>query len=226
MGSNRLPGKVMEIIEGKTVLEHIFLRLQAAKGLDDIVVATSTAKKDDLIVRFAESKGWKVMAGSEDDVLGRYKQAAEQFKADVVVRVCADSIFYDPVILDSVLKSFFERPYDYASTTIHRTYPRGIAVEILWRKTLEELNRLATTFSHREHVTLYILDNLENFSTLSFEDQSGQYDSGWRWVLDTREDLEFVREIYATLYHNNIFGVEDICEWVKEHPEKIIYHEQ
>jgi len=224
IGSNRFPGKVLEMIKGKSILEHIVLRLQTSKYLDDIVVATSISPKDSLILQIAHSKQWNVIAGNEFDVLGRFVQAALQFQADVIVRVCADCVFYDPLILDNVLAYFFRKKCDYASTTIHRTYPRGIAVEVLSKHTLDRLDNLAKDAKYREHVTLYILDNLNQFFIFSYEDASGRFDPTWRWVVDTKEDLEFAKEVYADLYYNNIFGIEEIYQWVIKHPEKIIYH--
>jgi len=53
MGSTRLPKKVMKKICGKTVLEHDINRLKLSKNIDEIVIATTTNKEDDEIIKEA-----------------------------------------------------------------------------------------------------------------------------------------------------------------------------
>ena len=72
MGSTRLPAKVMKVIKGKTVLSHVIERVRQSKMLDDIIIATTTLDRDDLIEYEAIRCGAKVFRGSEDDVLSRY----------------------------------------------------------------------------------------------------------------------------------------------------------
>ena len=58
MGSSRLPGKVLEDIEGKSMLWHIVNRLNAVTLIDLIVVATTLEKKDDVIEEFCKKNGF------------------------------------------------------------------------------------------------------------------------------------------------------------------------
>jgi len=71
MRASRLPGKVLMTAGGKPLLQILVERLQAADGLDAIVIATTTNKMDDPIVELAEALSVDVYRGSEDDVLGR-----------------------------------------------------------------------------------------------------------------------------------------------------------
>ena len=49
MGSSRLPGKTMKKILGRPMLELMIERVQDSKEIDDIVIATSSSKSDDVI---------------------------------------------------------------------------------------------------------------------------------------------------------------------------------
>ena len=69
-----------------------------------------------------------------------------------------------------------------------------------------------------------ILDNLSEFDTFSYEDMSGRFDPMWRWVIDTTEDIEFARAVYKDMWPDTIFGIEEIYQWVKQNPERILYH--
>ena len=51
MGSTRLRGKVLKQIDGRAMLSYQLERLRRASLVNEIVIATSTAKADDAIVR-------------------------------------------------------------------------------------------------------------------------------------------------------------------------------
>ena len=65
------------------MLEHTC----AAKGVDQVVLATTNDPRDDLVDEQAQSWGYSVFRGSEQDVLSRYFEAAKVYKADVIIRV-------------------------------------------------------------------------------------------------------------------------------------------
>ncbi|MGH7930329.1 MAG: cytidylyltransferase domain-containing protein, partial [Candidatus Binatia bacterium] len=90
MGSTRLPGKVLEDVGGKPMLERIVSRLGRSRLINDVIVATSSAQGDDLIAEAATQKNFKVFRGHETDVLDRYYEAAKSARADVVVRITGD----------------------------------------------------------------------------------------------------------------------------------------
>lgn len=71
MGSSRLPGKVMLPLDCDHVLEHGVRRVSSADRVDEVVVATSEKKQDDIVARYAEREGAGVYRGSEEDVLGK-----------------------------------------------------------------------------------------------------------------------------------------------------------
>jgi len=105
MGSTRLPGKVMMTIADRTILTYLIWRILKAQTLDEIIVATTTDARDDVIVEECERNHVLFFRGSEPDVLGRYAGAAEASNADIIVRVTADNPFTDPDSIDRVVES-------------------------------------------------------------------------------------------------------------------------
>ncbi|MBU0671656.1 MAG: NTP transferase domain-containing protein [Candidatus Margulisbacteria bacterium] len=118
MGATRLPGKVLLDLEGKLVLERVIDRVKAAKLVDEVMVATTSNEKDKPIVAFCNKIGIKVFAGSEDDVLDRYYQAALEVKPDHVVRITADCPLMDPNVIDAVIKRHLDKTADYTANII------------------------------------------------------------------------------------------------------------
>ena len=49
MSSTRLPGKVLANLGGKPLLEFLILRLKISRNIHQIIIATTTNKKDDEI---------------------------------------------------------------------------------------------------------------------------------------------------------------------------------
>jgi len=76
MGSTRLPGKVLKPILGQPMLWHIVQRVRWVPDLVEVVVATSNGPGDEPIRRFCREHGIALFAGSENDVLDRFYQAA------------------------------------------------------------------------------------------------------------------------------------------------------
>ena len=48
IGSTRLPGKVLKKIQNKVVLDYVIDRLKTCKKIDDIVLAITTNKNDNV----------------------------------------------------------------------------------------------------------------------------------------------------------------------------------
>ena len=88
------------------MIEILLKRLSKSKLIDQIVLATSTDKKNKPLVNKVEHLGFTCIQGSELDVLDRYIKTAEQCKADVIVRITGDCPLVDPVLVDECISRF------------------------------------------------------------------------------------------------------------------------
>lgn len=222
MGSTRLPGKVMKTLIDKPVIEHVVNRVKNAKQVDEIVLATTNEKKDDILVEEAKKLDIQYFRGSENDVLSRYYYAAKENNADIIIRITSDCPVIDPKIIDNMIKTFIEisktGKIDYISNTIERTYPRGLDTEVFTFEALERAFIEADKSYQREHVTPYIYENPEIFKIEGFKNNIDY--SSYRWTLDTIEDFKVIESIYQALYDKDrLFYFTDIISFIKEHPE-------
>jgi len=217
MGSTRLPGKVIMDLGGDTVLARVVRRLCRAKFVDEIVIATTSSDADDAIVRECERLGVPWFRGSEDDVLDRYYQAAQTYAAGAVVRITSDCPLIDPELVDGTIRVFQEQHCDYASNLFPRTYPRGLDTEVFTVAALERDWREARAPYQREHVTPFLYEHPELFRLVSLR---GQIDySQYRWTLDTAEDLQLLRAIYARFSNQDNFGWREAVALMEREPE-------
>jgi len=221
MTSTRLPGKVMMDLEGRPMLAQQLRRVSRCRRIDEIVVATTVNRTDDVVEQLCKAEGVFCHRGSEDDVLSRFVAAAREQSADVVVRLTGDCPLADPGVIDAVVEALTECPEgcDYASNVIERTYPRGLDTEAMFRDTLERVDRLASSSSAREHVTPFIYsERPELFLRRSVRHTSDH--SSLRWTVDTAADLEVVRAFYQALdLNHHVRSFDEIVAYALSHPE-------
>ncbi|MDW7662162.1 MAG: glycosyltransferase family protein [Bacillota bacterium] len=220
MGSTRLPEKVMKNLEGKTVLEHVLERVQQAKLIDEIIIATTTHEQDSVIEAEALRCGVKVFKGSEEDVLSRYYYAAKENEIDVIVRITSDCPLIDPRVLDEVIKYYKANAYKIITNAgndlLNRTYPRGLDIEVFSFELLEDAFNNAKEKYQREHVTPYVYESAKNVFFYKNEVDYSEY----RWTLDTEEDFKLIRAIYKELYKGkHDFYLAEIVDLMNEKPK-------
>ncbi len=216
MGSTRLPRKVLKDLGGATVLERVLNRVRRVALADGVLVATTSQPADNAIVSECRRLAVDVFRGSETDVLDRYYNAAQQARADAVLRVTADCPFVDPVLLDELLRSFLAHRPDYASNCLVRTYPCGLDAEIITHAALSRAWREAILSHQRAHVTPYIYENPSKFQLLSVTAEEDW--SKFRWTVDTAEDLEFARAVYLHFRNKDDFGWRDVLSLLSSFP--------
>ncbi len=183
MGSTRLPGKVLAEIGGRPLLLWQLLRLQRALSLDSLIVATTDRVEDDPVAAL-----WESIRGSSADVLSRFVQA----DGDIIVRLTGDSPLLDPELVDQVVGYFTDHypRYDYVSTGLDRSFPRGMDVEVMTAEALRRSDAEATDAYDREHVTSYIYRHPEKFSLGDFN---------YRLTVDTTEDFSQMQALIEEL---------------------------
>jgi spore coat polysaccharide biosynthesis protein SpsF len=220
MTSTRLPGKVLKEVLGKPLLEYQIERLRRVRLADQIVIATTTNATDLPIVELCDRLGTAYFRGAEEDVLGRYHDAATRYGADVVVRVTSDCPIIDPAVVDHVIKFYLDHraEYDYVSNGLKRTYPRGMDAEVFPYRVLHEAYLEAVEKPDREHVTPFIYRHPQRYrlANVCFSEDQGHQ----RWTVDTREDFELIRRIIEALYPvNREFALRDVLNLLAEHPD-------
>lgn len=215
--SNRFPKKVLSNIEGKPMLWHVINRIKQINCCD-VIVATTTKKIDKRIADIARESDVKYFRGKTDDVLDRFFKTAVKFKADIIIRITADCPLIDPKESYRVLRKFLGGNYDYVSNG-NETYPDGLDTECFSLKSLKQAWKNAKLKSEREHVTPYIWKNKKIFKIGSVKN-NGKNMASHRWSIDYKDDLTFIRKVYAKLYKKKkIFLMNDVLNLLRKEPQ-------
>ena len=198
--------------------------------------ATTTDSSDDPVAEYCDFAGIPFTCGSQFDVLDRYYQTAKEFRADVVVRITADCPVIDPDLIDDAVNTLVDGEFDFVANRLPppfgRTYPIGLDTEVCTFVALEASWKESTETFHREHVMPYLYEGVE-LTAVSRQLAEGVSPRGYkiaqlhhttdfgdyRWTVDTPEDLEFMREVFARFDGRDDFSWKEVLDLVHDSPE-------
>jgi len=219
MSSRRLPGKVLADVLGRPMLARQIERVQRAKRIAQLVVATSDQRSDDAIAALCAELGVACFRGSLEDVLGRFyaAAAAEAPRPAHVVRLTGDCPLADPALIDELVELHLAAGADYTSNALERRFPDGLDVEAMRFDALAIAQREARDAAQREHVTPYLYQHPERFALASLRCERAL--GALRFTVDQPADLRFVQRVYEALYAANpAFGWRDVLALVEGDP--------
>jgi len=217
-GSSRLPSKVLKDLCGKTALERVIDRVKRSRYVEEVMVVTTLNKEDIPIVQLVSKMEMRIFAGSAQDVLDRYYQAAKLIQPEYVIRITADCPVFDPSILDDAIEKLNPKT-DYMAA-LSETLADGLDLEIMRFEALKQAWKQASLASEREHVTLYIKNHRDLFQIQDYRSTLGDLHKE-RWTVDEPEDYLFVKNIYEHFQElgKDYFDSEDILEYLEECPD-------
>ena len=200
LDSSRLPRKALLPLGSGTLASAVLHRLHCLP-VDEFVLATDPDSAATL-EGIASQWGFKVYAGSRDDVLDRYIKAAEYFGLERLVRATGDNplvsneLAAQLIVSIDALEGQTGSPVDYAG---HIGMPLGMGVELV---RLSALRRAAAESSDpydHEHVCPYLYRNPSSFRIELLACPAGYGLSQARLTIDTPMDYQELLSIYAAL---------------------------
>jgi len=197
MGSSRLPGKVLMPVAGKPLLWHILHRLGQCRTVDAVAVATSTDPRDDALGQFCAQQGVTCIRGPLQNVLERYRLAAEATGAQTLLRVTGDSPLIDPGLVDYLVSGMADAD--------HVQFQPGAlcaheGVDVFSRSALGWLvSHAGDDDIAREHVTSYFKHHPDIVRTAYLPAYAPLARGPQRLSVDEPKDMERLRIIYDRL---------------------------
>jgi spore coat polysaccharide biosynthesis protein SpsF len=193
MASTRLPGKALELIEQRPLIEHCLRRLVSA-GVARVVLATTTLEEDTVLCDLATRLGVAVYRGSDTDVLARMARAADTFDLDPVIRATGDNPAVD---IDAPARALAVMRSLHADYVCEDGLPIGAAVEAVTREALLRAAREARDADDLEHVTTWVKRRGDLWNLAFPAAPAPLRRPDLRVTVDTPADLAFVRSLFA-----------------------------
>ncbi len=218
-GSTRLPGKMtLPFYRDQSLISLMISKFRQQAGNIPFVIATTRSSGDDIIAEICKKSEVPCFRGSENDVLNRFINAAEKYKFENIIRVCADNPFFDIASTLMLAKLLKANEADYAGFLMNGNLPSikthiGLWGEAVSYNALLKAASLTSNLLYREHVTNYIYSHPQTFKISLAPAPSGlSARTDLRFTLDTREDYELHRDIYNQLAAND--KTEDLTELI------------
>ena len=215
IASSRLPGKAFADVDGHRLIWQVLRRVAQMRLVDRLVLAVPSHEQElyhrelaqEVYHNFASGQPlvpFTMSDGDEDDVLGRVARAARKEEADWIVRITGDCPLIDPAVSDAVVAYTLACGASYgANIQPFADWADGLDTEVIRADVLATASMKATTAFDREHVTPWVRDYLAAKDKAYLRSPTDM--RAVKWSVDTWEDLDRVRQLYAE------FGPE--CGW-------------
>lgn len=218
-GSTRLPKKmVLPFFKDRGILELLLDNLKNSFPKLPIVLATTEKPNDDIIAEIGNKKDVVVFRGEENNVLNRFIQAAENNNISKIIRICADNPFLDIPSLGNLIKGFEKAECDYITYQTSNGTPTikthfGFWAEGVSLSALKEVQCQTSESIYLEHVTNFIYENKNNFKMKFMAIPYEVENSGIRLTVDTKEDFDVAKEIFAKSKEEDKTEIKDIIKF-------------
>jgi spore coat polysaccharide biosynthesis protein SpsF len=196
--STRFPGKTLRKVKGIPLIGYVMARAKRIPNLEALILATTERSIDDPLCEYALSKDVALYRGDLYDVALRVLRCAEKFGSDYFVRLNADSPFLDPALIAQGMVYCQDGRTELVTNLIDRTFPYGIAVEIIETDAFERAYERMRTAKEREHVTYYLYTHQEEFQIQTLTSPCPEL-SRARLVVDTKADFEMFTRVLGQL---------------------------
>ena len=188
MSSARFPGKVLAPLHGEPLVLHLIERVRQVRGIDRVVVLTSTEPSDLPLASYLEKIGCAVFRGDLENVFLRFQSALEQYPCDYFVRLSADSPLMNVDLLSDMISYAQSGDYDFISNVQSKMFPKGQSVEIVNSDLFLSIDADALTSAQQEHVMPYFYE--ADINKLFIDNVMNQRDINT--CVDTIEDLRAI----------------------------------
>ena len=166
--SKRFKDKVLHLIYGVPLIQHVINRIKKSKEISKIIVSSSYKKSDDKLISYLKKKKIKFFRGNLENVALRLYDTANMNKAKYFVRVSGDSPMIDPKLIDKAVNiSKRQKEYDIVTNVFPRTFSKGQSVEVIKTSILKK-NLKKFSNADKEHVTKFFYKNSKKFNIKNF----------------------------------------------------------
>jgi spore coat polysaccharide biosynthesis protein SpsF len=189
--------------------------LRALKGIRaDAYLLLTDPGSVDALAPLAEEEGFCVFVGPEEDVLGRYARAVEDFGVGRIVRATGDNPLVSARAAEALLEIHDREKLDLSH---YLNNPLGTGVEVLQAEALLEAHVRTRDPYEREHITTYHYRHRSAFRVGEIPCPEAWAFPEARLTVDTEEDYALLQDLFADLYRGRPVEIEELVDWLKRH---------
>ena len=211
--STRLKRKILLDMHGKSVLDRTIDRAKQVKGIEGIVLCTSTNSQDAELYDYALKNKIQFYPGSEDDVLERLLDAAKYYGYDAFVSITADNPLFSIYTSSYLINLYKKNQHDFINT---KNLPVGCGTYLLDVKALE----IANYMKQQSDTEIWgpFINRPDFFNVANLVIDNSYFNERIRITLDYPDDYEFIKSIYKEFGINEVPTLVDVLELLKLKP--------
>ena len=194
LDSSRLPGKALLSLDEKPLVLRVMEALNHIPADSRILACPDDSLK--AFTPLAVQAGFELHSGPKENVLERYCQTVRRFGIKRVIRATADNPFVFTDAATAINAEAMALNADYSG---YSGLPLGAGVESISAAALLQAGTDAATPFDREHVCPWLYSHPELFRLHRPLAPLRWQGSDIRLTIDTHEDYERARELYAAL---------------------------
>ncbi len=211
--STRLPKKIMLRVMGKPLIVHMIERIKHANHIDRIIICTSTNSQDDPLEKIARAEGILCHRGSEEDVLQRLLNAANEQELKFFANMTADIPMIDPNLIDKSIKEYLSVKADLVIPPPDHVGACNVvnvnALESVCKQKKVFETEIWVQYFQELHACVHTMKLDEKFRHKSL-----------KTCLDYPEDYDFIKHVFSELYYSKkVFSSLDIIDLVARRPD-------
>ena len=197
LSSSRFPRKALQKLRGVIVLKHVIEQALRCRNVDNVIVATSEEASDDDLYRECIKLNVACYRGSLKNVASRVSNVVMDNNLSDFVRICGDSPFLSPTLVDYGIEVFHNKSCDLLTNVCPRSFPVGQSVEIL--KGSVFIDNVENLEVYGEHITQFFYKNSNNFKIVNMKNNSDQSQDSW--AVDYPKDIKRLEELLKNEGH-------------------------
>ncbi|MGG1664123.1 cytidylyltransferase domain-containing protein [Brevibacillus sp. NRS-1366] len=209
--STRLPLKLLHMIKGKRVIEHVIERCKAVIS-DQVFLCTSFVPQDAPLVEVAQKQGVSYFTGHPDDVLRRLYDAANFFHIDYILSVTADDPFFSIEYANRMVNEAYLHKPDFM-------YVEGLPIGVGIYGIRFEALKTVIEFKHQVDTEIWgYWFNQPGFFNVHTLQAPPQDRRDVRLTLDTYEDLMFLQLLGENLANEEAMSYHALLRIIDQFP--------
>lgn len=210
LASKRIKNKPLIVLKNnKRLIDHVISDAKKIVKKDNIILATSFKKEDEVFKKIAKKNSINFFAGSVNNLIKRTYDCCKKFEVKYFLRYCADRPIVSKSLIKNTIKKINKKNtyYDLYSTNFNTKIDQGLTVEIFNFQCIKKIYKSKLTKKEKEHMANFIYNNKKNFivNQIKFPKNLSKKN---KYSLDTLDDLKKINkmlDLYNTKKESLIF---------------------
>lgn len=216
MSSTRLTKKPMRMLCGREMIAHQIDRLKTAKVPEGIVLCTSTADHDRVLLDMAKKEGIESFAGPKDDLMMRLTMAAEKYGFDYIIAPAGDNPLTDAEHIDILARHMVENELDYGDSV--GVLPIGLFAKAAKTSALKKACEIKEETDTGSYMNYFIMTK-GLFKTGKIKALPWVIGTDFRLTVDMPEDFKLMENIFERFYTpGGVFPLADVLVYLRNNP--------